>query len=70
MLWYHFANGLRDGGEDFKRRNRYRVTRHSEEKGLDGPQRVRRVSEGVMTASEGVVTISELIVRTSGLVRD
>ena len=33
--------------------------------GVDGPLRVRRVSERVMTASEGVVSISELIVRTS-----
>ena len=31
----------------------------------DGPQRVGRDSEGVMTASEGVVSVSELIVRAS-----
>ena len=31
----------------------------------DGPQRVGRDSEGVMTASEGVVSVSELIVSAS-----
>ena len=39
-------------------------------RGVDEPHRVRKVSEGVMTAS-GLVFISELIVRTSKrLVRD
>ena len=38
--------------------------------GVDGPHRIGRISEGVMTAS-GLVFISELIVRTSKrLVRD
>ena len=38
--------------------------------GVDGPHRMGRISEGVMTAS-GLVFISELIVRTSKrLVRD
>ena len=41
----------------------YRVARDSE--GVDGPQRVGRVSEGVMTASERVVIISEWIFSTS-----
>ena len=38
--------------------------------GVDGPHRIGRISEGVMTAS-GLVFITELIVRTSErLVRD
>ena len=41
----------------------YRVARDLE--GVDGPQRVRRVSEGVMPASERVVIFSEWIFRTS-----